>query len=256
MRSYINRPSVFGLELGLILAVFLMGPCHSFAQESSADKSAYTFFDSQYGLDPEIYKGRKYINLDNYQSGTPFFSSEKNHSISFYPGKILLDKKLYSNVLLSYDVYNQEVLIQSRSLSGVSNDIILPNTLIDEFWIGEQHFAKNPYKEIDALYVEVIENIVTEVVCYFSYNKEYRLQETSGKGEMGFGELRTRKYLFVNHTVYGFKGKKSFLKCLTDQNREESINFIKSNPLKFKDGDSVYFNSLLKSLSGKKTGDA
>lgn len=244
------------MELGLILAIFLIGPCHSFAQEYSVDNSAFTFFDSQYGLDPEFYKGRKYINLEKYQSGTPFFSSEENKTISFTTGKILLDGKLIANVLLSYDVYNQEVIVQSKSLSGVSNNIILLNTLIDEFWIGEHHFVKNPYKEIDALYIEEIEIIVTKLICYFSYNKEYRLQENSGKGEMGFGELRTRKYLFVNQTVHGFKGKKSFLKCLADQDRAASIKFIKSNPVKFKDGDSVYFNSLLKSLSEKNTGNA
>ena len=236
-------PSVLGLESGLIIAILLLLPLFSFAQDSSAEHSAFEFFDSQYGSDPEINKGRKYINLERYQSGHPFFASEKTKTISFSTGKIRLGKKMIYNAQLAYDVYNQEVILQSRSFSGVSNDIILLNKLIDEFWIGKHHFIKNPYDEIDALYLEKIEGTDTDIVCYFSYYKEYRLQENSGKGEMGFGELRTRKYLFVNQAVHAFKRKNSFLKNLSEQDREASISFIKSNPNKFKLGDSQYFNS-------------
>lgn len=243
------------MQTGLILVLLLIFSTYSFTQESSVDHSAFTFFDSQYGLNPDIYRGRKYINLEKYQSGNPFFNYEDHISVKFSEGKILFEEKQIVDVQLLYDVYKQEVIIQSESLFGVNNEIVILNTLVDEFWLGEFHFVKNPFKEIDALFIEKIEGSNTEVVCFLSYYKEYRIQQNSGKSVMGFGELRKRKYLFVDHRIFGFKGKKSFLNGLSDQDREKALSYIKSNPVKFKNANSMYFNDLLKTLSLKTAGD-
>lgn len=243
------------MQLGLILSIGLIIACNTYAQDSSNQSFAYRFFDAQYGLDTEIYKGRKYVNLTRYQTGSPFFGITGSEIIPFHTGPIRLDSKLISHVKLAYDVYNQEVLIRSKSLSGLSNDIILLNSLIDEFWIEGHHFIKNPFEDIDALYIERIEAYNSEIACLFSYYKEYRLQENSGVGEVGFGELRTRKYLLVNDIVHDFRTKRSFLKYLLKEDRVIAMTYIKSVPVKFKNGDSAYFETMLETLSKKSVGD-
>lgn len=250
-----KQPADLCMQTGLILVLLHIFSTYSFSQESSVDHSVFTFFDSQYGLNPDIYRGRKYINLERYQSGNPFFNNVDNISIKFSEGKILFEEKRIEDVQLLYDVYKQEVIIQSESLFGVNNEIVMLNALIDEFWLGEYHFVKNPFEEIDALFIEKIEGNNTEVVCFLSYYKEYRIQQNSGRGVMGFGELRSRKYLFVDQRILGFKGKKSFLNGLSSQDKEKALSFIKSNPVKFKNANSRYFDDLLKTLSLKTAGD-
>ncbi|KPL08715.1 MAG: hypothetical protein AMS23_06585 [Bacteroides sp. SM1_62] len=179
-----------------------------------------------YGPDQHLINGIEYVNLHIKSSGHKFLDEDK-----FYEGRVVIDKKVYRDVFLKYDIYNQQVLLLVRHPSGGHKQIILNTLRIDEFEINGRMFHKYTFPGTGTLFFQVIGN--EEMACLYHFKKEeiprpidiYTLSE--------FTDTKKKSYIYWQSELHEFKGTRSFVRIFPDRQPEIKA-FIRQNKLKIR----------------------
>ena len=95
---------------------------------------------------------------------------------NYYKGSVVIDKKIYKDVFLKYDIYNQQVLLLIEHPLGGNKQIILNNLQINEFEINGRIFHKFTFPGTTTLFYQVIGN---DEMAFLNHFKNRRSQGQS-----------------------------------------------------------------------------
>lgn len=168
-------------------------------------------FDSNYGKDPALFKGIKYFQERRCDFGHPFLIDNKAML-----GKLSLENKIYDQVWLYYNVYDQELLMEYDNYLGAKTQIILNSNQVNWFEIEGKRFVNSVYKNIKNPYIESLGSD-SGVLCLIAYNKDYTHNNKADKNGFGYSKLYLKKYIVVAGEPILFKTKRKFLKLLPKQ---------------------------------------
>ena len=93
-------------------------------------------YDRFYGLDPNIYSGEFYTLYQNDINGSAFLFED-----GFVFGTIFIEGKPYPEILLNYDIYNEDLIIQALT-KGMNAYIKISSERVDSFIIDQIIFDK------------------------------------------------------------------------------------------------------------------
>jgi hypothetical protein len=215
-----NRNNLFYLFLIFISTVFCFFSIPGFGQLLPARISQ----KSPLKEDQILYNGKLWHNLYNNIKGDQFLFSK-----AYLQGSLTIDGKLYNNLSISYDIYNDEIITTSNngSILQLNKEMVDSFTMVFEF---KTYMFKNTLE--DSLtgikgYVNVLYK--GKSALYVKYKKEIQLLAVDDKYDLFIESFRI--YFLKDGIVHQLNNKSDLLKILY-QDKTQIKDFIKKNRLK------------------------
>ncbi len=242
-----SRGRVSGLNpLVLTFLILAVLHCTLNAQEPGENIIAELneLVTESYGPDQHLINGIEYVNLHIRSDGHKFLDEDK-----FYEGRVVIDNKVYKDVFLKYDIFNQQVLLLIQQPAGGHKQIILNNLRIDEFEINGRIFHKYTFPHTRALFYQVIGN--DEMACFYHFRKQEIPRAIDQYTLSEFTEVQKKSYLHWQSELHAFKGTRSFIRIFPDH-QPQIKSYIRQNKLrvrKLNDAQMYWLISYCNSLT-------
>jgi hypothetical protein len=158
-----------------------------------------------YGLDPLLYNGRNYsFSLSNETIGHPFL-----HTQTYESGYVVIRNEKFEDILLNYDIYNQELILKYQDLHGADNLIKLSKAWLRSFYLNNNEFVSLETENGQERFFQVIGRDSLKIL--YHWEKKMSLSKEVGKSNYHFSEPGKVMYLFRNEVFYRFKNNNSFI---------------------------------------------
>jgi len=171
-----------------------------------------------------LYNGKVWRNLFTNVKGDQFLFSKE-----YLPGNVTVNGKIFKNLNINYDIYNDEIITPKNNGAIVQ----LNKEMVDSFTLNYQ--LKNyRFKNTDEDSLSGIKGFVNVLyegksALYVKYRKEIDLLAVDDKYDLFF---QTHKiYLVRKGLVYQINGKNDLLKIL-QEDKSQIKAFMKKNGLK------------------------
>jgi len=202
----------------------------SYSQES---------YDSIYGLNPILYNGKLYsFNLSNKTIGHPYL-----YSTDYETGCIIIKDIRFDNVLLNYDIYNQELLLRYKDIYGSYRVIMLSKAWLNGFHMRNTNFELINYSDGQKRFFQVIGRDSLNVLFY--WEKKLLLSNQTGNKDLYYSEPDKSMYLYKEDQFFRFKSNKNFINYFNSDVKNEIKNFINDNKINVKKASDEKMLSLI-----------
>jgi hypothetical protein len=219
-----SKVRVSGID-PLVLIFFILlgipGTLHAQKPDDHVIADLYEFVEERYGPDQHLISGIEYINLHIRSKGHKFLDEDK-----FCKGRVVIDTKVYKDVFLKYDIFNQQVLLLIEHPLGGNKQIILNNLRIDEFEIKGRIFHKYTFPGIGTFFYQVIGN--DEMACLYHFKKQEIPRAIDKYTLSEFSDVQKKSYLYWQSELYAFKSTRSFVRIFSDH-QPQIKSFIRQN---------------------------
>lgn len=219
--------------------LFRISIISSFLLISLAANSQNLFnqIDSIYGLDPTLYNGQYNPNV--------LTKDVKNHPFIYGPdfnkGTITIKGRIYKNINLNYDIYNQEILLKYKNNFGANVMLRLSKAWINKFTLDNNCFELIKYPESEKRIYQVIGHDSIKVLYY--WEKDLDINQNAGSKKYHFSNPKKSMFVYKNKQIIKFKNKKSFIKIFDLDNQSAIKKYLKQNKIKIKkSSDKVMLN--------------
>lgn len=232
-----NRVIVFFF---IFLSLWFCRRNNSFGQTADENLKLHDIIEQArqiYGPDDFIERGLIYIPQHPKANGHPYFTDN-----DWSPTSLWLLGKQYLGYEIKYDISLDHVILKKPIKgTGVNQPLLLQNSLIDQFSLGEYHFT-NLHRIDSSGTLSGFAQIIYQgdFIFYQTFNKEFVNQYTSSNPLGFYSKLRSEYYIFKNGDVTNINGKKSLLnyfkliqKPLKKQMRNNHFRFKKATISEF-----------------------
>jgi hypothetical protein len=196
-----------------------------------------SIFNQYYGADYNLVNGIRYINLYPSAEGHPFFGEDR-----FYNGKLVINNKVYQDVEIIYDIYNQEIILQYPYFEGSTDKIILTNEFIDEFEMDGKLFRKYTFPESAPRFYQVVSQ--GNINCLYYWKKDL-LKGSSAHTFYKYSPEKKVSYLLIDDKLNTFKGRKSFVELFPSKYQKEIRLYLRSNNIWLRDANELTIQQFL-----------
>jgi hypothetical protein len=195
------------------------------------------FFNQSYGTDYNLVNGIRYLNLYPSAEGHPFLGEDR-----FYNGKLVVNNKVYQDVEIKYDIYNQEIILQYPYFSGSTDKIVLVEEFIDEFEMDGKLFRKYTFPETAPRFYQVV--FQGNISCLYYWKKDL-LKGSSAQSFYKYAPEKKIPYLVIDEKLCFFRGRKSFVELLPSKYQKEIRLYLRSNNIWLRDANELTIQQLL-----------
>lgn len=209
----------------LIYLLLILAPITTIGQ-SNDFLSLKNEYNQKYGLNSELYNGKKYYPSHTNAKGHPYLLSKKTQN-----GVLISLNKTYNNLSLKYNIYTQEIILKYNMSSGAVNQLVISNDRVDTLKLQNRVFIQNKFSEISTPLIQVI--VEGKYSMYLSWDKDYSFKSEVYGGSHIYSKEKRKVYLVIN-SVVSIKNNKSFLNAFKLEYRENIKQFIKENKIKIK----------------------
>lgn len=206
------------------LAIPLNITCQQWIDESKVlelNKS----FNNVYNLNGHLINGRKYYNRYSDAPGHPFFKDDQ-----FHTGKVVVNGIQYENILIKFDIVNQEIVLQFSYIHGGNNQIVLNSGNVSEFKLDGRLFKKFALPGKGNTFLQVIAE--DKITCLYSWRKQLVSQRYSVENPYRYSDQESKSYLLVDEQLIEYRGRKSFIKIFPEELHQNIKKYFKTNNIK------------------------
>ncbi len=219
-----------------ILAGFLLGLSGTMempAQEvpDSSLIQWKTIYSRAYGSDYQLINGIKYLKIPPIAEGHPYLGSD-----AFSVSRLVLNRRLYNNAEIKYDICNQQIILRARPFSGVEEQIVLVNENVREFQLEGKTFRPFRFDHESPRIYQVIAG--DSISCLYYWQKAL---VKGGVGDYYYKYLpETRKsYLLMDNELHRFRNRKTFIRVFPDEHQGAIRKYLRTNSINIsRAGDS------------------
>ncbi len=170
------------------------------------------YFDRSLGEDYNLRNGKKYTRFYINPVGHPFFNSDQ-----FRKGSLLINGVRYEDVLINYDIYNQQVILQHTVHAGWIEQLILTVEFVDEFTLDGKLFRRMSFPETGTRFFQIVST--GELPCFLYWKKNMVL--TTAPLSTHFTSQSGKIYLLVSGRLNSIRTTSSFINIFGKQFRGE-----------------------------------
>jgi hypothetical protein len=171
-----------------------------------------------------LYIGKMWSNKYTNVKGDQFLFSR-----NFLPGSLTINGNIYKNVLINYDIYNDEILIPKNNASIVQ----LNKEMVDSFSFNNgginYRFVNAQIDSISDIKGFVNELYKGKSILFVVYKKEIEELAVDDKYDLFYRTYRI--YFLKDGQIYQLTTKSDLLKILKE-NKTKIKDFMKKNRLK------------------------
>lgn len=181
-----------------------------------------------YGSDPLLYNGKYYTFFYPLNTGDNQYLTDRQ----FEPGTVTLRGVTYTDLLLNYDIYNQQLLLEYTGNPDVTPVIILSDAWLETFSIKDKNFriftisdeVKRIYQEIGADQTRIL---------YF-WKKYLQLNNTIGGTKRTFSNPTREMYLLTDGKIVKYWNNRSFINLFGPENKEVVREYLHGHRINVK----------------------
>ena len=195
--------------------------------------------DRIYGYDPLLYNGRVYAFFPKPgTAGTPYIYSDFDTQ-----GSVTVRGVTYTNLNLNYDLYNQQLILNYKTILGSSSFIELSLAWLETFEIKDLHF-------------EVVTNTDTSKRIFQVLGSgPYQIRYSLFKALLPDSRTASRNYFFTNtekemfvfsgNKMTKYKNNRSFTAAFNPTQQDAIRKFIRKNKIKVKKASDFKMTELI-----------
>jgi hypothetical protein len=181
-----------------------------------------------YGLDPLLYNGRTYAFTLSYGTiGHPFLNTP-----SYESGYVIIRDEKFNDILLNYDIYNQELILKYKDLHGAFNFIKLSKAWLRGFYLHGDAFVLIESEDGQKQFFQVIGQNGLQVL--YQWQKKMSLSMQTGSKNYQFSDPEKTMYLYSNKEFYRFKNNKSFIAYFIPSQQDYVKKYLAQNKINVK----------------------
>lgn len=195
-----------------------------------------------YGLDPLLYNGRKYTYfIPAGAEGHPYL-----HSPEFIPGSVTIKGKTYRQLLLNYDIYHQELLLQFVNSAGAADIIEVSKAWLEGFALGSQQFeylgtGNGPR------FFQVAGTGNTRILFY--HKKDFKLDASSNPATFRFVPARKEGFVTTGEGLFLFRNNRDFTGIFPLEKRADIKNYLRQHRINVKTASDTEITGLADFIS-------
>lgn len=183
---------------------------------------------SIYGLDPLLHNGRNYsFSLSHETVGHPFIQTQ-----NYEPGYVVIRNERFEDILLNYDIYNQELILKYQDIHGALKFIKLSKAWLRKFYLHDDEFVLMETENRQKSFFQVIGHDGLEVL--YKWQKKMSLSMQTGNTNYQFSEPVKTMYLSKNGEFYRFRNNKSFIAYFDPGKRDSVKKYLTENSINVK----------------------
>jgi hypothetical protein len=208
------------------LLLLLFNQLFANAQNSfdSSFADAVAVYKSTMGVNIHLFNGSEYINYDHRITGDPFFES-----VFFKNGSLVYDGILYTDVKMSYDILNDDLVI--TNYNGLP--LLLTKEKIGSFNFAGHYFIKvvtdSTASAMKTGFYDVLHDGTTKLLAR---RKKEITEKISTQYSESFFTQRDQYYVVKDSVSYVVRDRRSALNIMKNR-RNELSKFIHQNKIKF-----------------------
>lgn len=216
------------ITLVLILAFISThnGLSQEFSQQKFTPEQNLELIKAKYGYDQLLVNGVYFEYQSGKDIGHPFMESEE-----YQKGYLIIHKKRYDNLLLKYDLFNQQVVVLYTDNIGTQLAFVPPVIFISEFAMDKLLFKRYAFNNEPAkIYQEVYSG---NIKCLYAWKKGRAESHHNVKySAFEYFKPASKSYLVIDNSIYQFRGKGDFIKLFPPTYKKEISAFIKTQNIK------------------------
>lgn len=221
------------LRLFLLLLFFFSFVPLTFSQQAKIS------FGELYGPDQELYNGRRYLYFPPLQTGGhQFLESE-----SFSKGSVSLRGKLYTDLLLNFDIYNQQLVMRYSNQLGATEQLIVSDAWLQDFSFDGKKFEQLQMPDSSYKIAQVIGEKPFEILVF--WHKDLSLDTRFGATNHSFSKALKKSWLRNNELMQTFNNKRSFVKLFPKDFQSGLKKYIRKQHFSFKKSSDEAIAELL-----------
>ncbi len=235
------RGNLFRTVISLSLFFFSAWVCYGQRNYSLSPNGLTSYFIKVYKLDQNLINGVKYYNPHSDAVGDPFFTSDKSEK-----GRIVVNGTTYNDVLLRYDICNQQVILEYNYTHGGINQVILNNEFISEFEIFNKLFRKFNFPLTGEKFFQVIPS--DSIAFLLSWKKDMIPGGSFSQSAYEYTREKKKTYLMLHDNLWLIKGNKSLTRALSNH-APEIRKYMNQNKVKLRNSTDEVLADLVKFCS-------
>lgn len=229
---------IYRIGQNVFLLIAFLVSLSAFGQVMPVSVSKQAFV-KMYGLDANLYNGRKYFSPHTSAKGHPYLFVEEARK-----GHLILAGKEYLNLDLKYNIYNQLIILEFENNIGFIEKIVVANSLIDTVYLFDRKFINNPFPEIRTALVQCVYE--DSYSMYVSWKKEYSFKDGVAGGVFKYSKAFKDIYLCHDNTILKVKRKNKFYRFFDTEDWEPIRQYLKKHKIKFKKASDTELQELMK----------
>lgn len=179
-----------------------------------------------YGLNPLLYNGQFYT----YFPAASTQGSQFLHGPKFVKGSVQIRGKKFYNLLLNYDVYNQEVVLKYITQMNNLKEIVLSKVWLKSFNLGKQHFEVLSFPGVKPRIYQVIGKGNYQIL--YIWQKDYNHSNSYGATNFVFSKPIRKSYLKAGSKLMHYKSNRSFVSLFGPENKSLINKYLRRNGIK------------------------
>jgi len=230
----------------VILFMFTTLPGITTAQnlttETKDSSGLHTYVLKKYGFDHDLVNGIQFYNIYRRVLNHPYYYGEES-----LPGSVTISGKLFNNLMINYDIYNQWLVLEYNEVSGGIHKIILDPILVGAFQFDGYNFKKMILDDRGPLFYQVIR--VKDLTCYTHCNKQLLLTANNLEYAEYFTNPSQSFFLEYNGTISTFSNRRNFSSRFHSNSRKQIRKYMRKNSINFRKISSEELIGLLGHIS-------
>jgi len=183
--------------------------------------------DQVYGIDQTLCNGKKYTYMP--PPGTTRHQYLK--SPFFTVGCVTLKGKIFQDITLNYDIFNQQLLLQYANDDGPLNILEVSKAWLKGFSLDNRNFELLNLDQEPRFYQVLGEGTVR--ILYF-WRKSLNLNNAIGTYNFVFSNDIRDSYVLMNEQLKPFNSNRSLTKIFEEGKRPEIKSYLRKNRVKVK----------------------
>ena len=219
------------IKISLLLSSIIFLGNIAFAQPNS---------NSKLGLNSNLYNGKYYSYfLPSSINGHQFLES-KEYSVA----TVWKNGESFEDLLLNYDVVNQEVILKFKTSLGAEKVIAMSMAELDSFLLSDKLFISKSDIEDDQLIYQKIQYGGYNFYIYF--HKELKLQSQINNVSYQISKVNRTIYFANKSSINRINKNRSFLKFVDKESQNAIKKYMKSKKYKIHKMNDAQYLDLLK----------
>jgi hypothetical protein len=190
-----------------------------------------------------LYNGRSYFFSLPYKTrGHPFFISQ-----DFQEGYVVIRGKPYENILLNYDIYNQELVLKYKNLNGSYEFLSLAGVWLEGFWIHDKEFESIGYPGGEARFFQVIGKDSLKILYY--WEKKLEVSRMSGDANYYLSDPVRIMYLYRDESLYRYRNNRDLVNFFDPETGIRVKDYLKKKRIKVRKASDGSIQELIRYIN-------
>ena len=184
-------------------------------------------YDQVYGLDQTLCNGKKY----NYFATPGTTGHQYLVSPGYETGSVTLNGKHYQDVILNFDIFNQQLLLQFSDGTGKVNIIEVSQAWLKGFRLGNKNFEFLTLEK-EPLFYQVLGEAPVRILYY--WRKSLNLNNTIGTSNYVFSAAVRDSFVLMDGKLKPFNSKRSLIRIFDAGHRSEIKSYLRKHKIKIR----------------------